>query len=263
MGAEREGRRIQSVDTAFRILREIGNEGEITVSELADRVDLTPGTVHTHLHTLRRNGFVEKAEKRYKLGMEFIPFSERVRNQTALYHAGKEEVDKLAHKYDAVAHLVTEYDGKVLILHETFGKEAVGKQIHTDKRNQPRTHMHCTAAGKAILAHLPEGEVTKIVEEGELLAYTSHTITDRDELYEELSRIRSQRYAVNNEEVVHGNRGIGAPVLNEDEEVLGAISISGPASSWRDEQFEDELIQSVIRSANNAEINIHSDTRTL
>jgi len=260
MAAEHGGRRIKAVDKTLDILQFIADRGDTRVSEIAEAVDLAPGTVHTHLTTLKRRGFVQQKGDRYLLGMEFIPFSERVRNQTALYRAGKDEVDKLAHKHDAVAHLATEYDGKLLILHETFGEEAVGKQIHVEKRDEPQTHMHCTAAGKAIMAHMPKAEVTAIVEESELPSYTSHTITDEETLYDELERVREQRYAVNNEEVVHGNKGIGAPVLHDNGDVAGAISVSGPANNWRNSAVEEELVQAVIRSANNAEIEIYTGT---
>lgn len=255
-----ETRQIKSVDRAFQILRQLYENGPCTLSEIADNVGLSPGAVHTHLTTLRMNGFIQQEDKEYKLGLEFIPYSERVRNQTELFRAGKMEIEKLAHEYDAAAHLLTEYQGKTLILYETFGKDAVGKEIHTKKRDQPQVHIHCTAGGKTILAHLPESRVEEIIDEHGLPSYTSHTITDRDELYDELAEIRDQRYAVNNEEVVNGNLGIGAPIINKDEEVLGAISISGPANNWRDDYLEEELARAVVRSANNVEINIHTET---
>ncbi|MFB6309143.1 MAG: IclR family transcriptional regulator [Haloarculaceae archaeon] len=258
MPAKHGGRTIEAVDKSLGILRFVAEEGDTTVSAIADHVGLTPGTVHTHLTTLKAHGFVEQVDDRYRLGMEFIPLSERVRNQTALYRAGKDEVDKLAHQYDAVAHLATEYNGKILILHETFGEDAVGKQIHVEKRDEPQTHMHCTAAGKAILAHMPDERVESIIEAEGLPSYTSHTITDEEALYDELERIREQRYAVNNEEVVHGNKGIGAPVIHDNGDVAGAISISGPANNWRNSAIEDELVEAVIRSANNAEIEIYT-----
>ncbi|GAB7020719.1 IclR family transcriptional regulator [Halostagnicola sp. A-GB9-2] len=258
-----ESRRIQSVDRSFQILRQINETGCSSVSEISEDVGLSPGTVHTHLATLKSNGFVKQEGEKYKLGMEFIPFSERVRGQTDLFRAGKMEIEKLAHEYDAVAHLITEYQGKTLILYETFGKDAIGKEIHTKKRDEPQVHTHCTAGGKAILAHLPESGVEQIIEQQGLPAYTSHTITDEDELYEELDQIRDQRYAVNNQEVVYGNQGIGAPIIDEHETVIGAISISGPANNWQGEQLENELAKAVIRSANNIEINIHTGTGLL
>ena len=258
MPSEKSGRRIKSVDKALQILDYIAETGQCSVSKIADHIGLSPGTVHTHLATLKSRGFVQQKGEQYTLGMEFIPFSERVRYQTPLYRAGKDEVDKLAHEHDAVAHLATEYDGKLLLLHETFGKDAVGKQIHIEKRNEPQEHMHSTAAGKVILAHMPREEVDELIDKVGLPAYTSHTVTTKESLYEELDRIAEQRYAVNEEEVVHGNKGIGAPVLHDNGDVAGAISISGPANNWRDVRLEEELIESVIRSANNVEIEIHT-----
>ena len=259
MPPEESGRRIKSVDKTFQILEYVAESGSSSVSELAEQVGLSPGTVHTHLSTLRNRGFVQQQGDEYRLGLEFIPFSERVRNQTALYRAGKDEVDKLAHEHDAVAHLATEYDGKLLLLHETFGKDAVGKDIHVQKRDQPQEHMHATAAGKVILAHLPEARVEAIIDRVGLPSYTSHTVTGKEALYEELEQIREQRYAVNEEEVVHGNKGIGAPILHDNGEVAGAISISGPANNWRNVRIEEQLIESVIRSANNVEIEIYTE----
>lgn len=256
-------RRIKSVETTFRILNHLAENGPTGISEIGESIGLAPGTVHTHLSTLKQNGFAQRVGTKYGLGMEFIPYGEHARNEMALYRAGKHEIHKLAHEYDAVAHLSTEYDGKLLVVHETFGKEAIGKGIHTEKRSEPQTHLHSTAAGKAILAFMPEPAVEEIILRTGLPEYTSHTVTDKETLYDELGEIRDQRYAVNNEEVVHGNRGIGAPIIHEDGTVVGAISISGPANTWRNERIETELVEAVIRSANSAEINIHTGNTSL
>ncbi|GGN09307.1 IclR family transcriptional regulator [Halarchaeum nitratireducens] len=262
MAGNTEDRKIQSVDRTCDILQELGESGGSTVSELAEGTDLTPGTVHTHLSTLASNGFVQQVDGEYKLGMEFVPFGEWVRRQSPLYRAAKTEVDDLAHEYDAVAHLVTEYRGKTLTLYEMAGEEAVGKEVHTAKRGRPQTHIHCTAGGKAILAYLPEERTREIIDDCGLPPYTSHTVTDEETLFAELETIREQEYAINHEEVVHGNRAIGAPVLDDDGTILGSISMSGPASKWRDERFQDELVDAVVRAANSVEINIHTADRS-
>lgn len=56
------------------------------------------------------------------------------------------------------------------------------------------TRLHCTAAGKAILANLSEETVDEIVTERGL-QYTDHTITNRDELFEELEFIHANDIA--------------------------------------------------------------------
>ncbi|MFB6187002.1 MAG: IclR family transcriptional regulator C-terminal domain-containing protein, partial [Halobacteriaceae archaeon] len=56
---------------------------------------------------------------------------------------------------------------------------------------------HANAAGKAILAHLPEDVVHDILDRTGLPEHTKHTITSRKELFDELDSIRERGYAVN------------------------------------------------------------------
>ena len=254
-------RQVQSVSRACEILSYLKDNGACHLTQIADDLELTPGTVHTYLSTLRTAGFVQQTRERYNLGLAFVPYSRRIKSQTPLYKAGKNETDRLAHKYDAVSHLTTELDGQIVTLHEISGEDAVGKKLHTQKQEQPWFRIHCTAAGKAILAYLPEEQVSSILTRRDLPAYTSHTITDPDELLEELQEIRERGYSVNDQESMHGNRGFAAPILLDSGTLVGAISISGPANSWKDELFTEELPEAVMRSANNIEINLSTDSR--
>ena len=61
---------------------------------------------------------------------------------------------------------------------------------------------------------------------------------------------------------MYGNRGFAAPILLDSGTLVGAISISGPANSWKDELFTDELPEAVMRSANNIEINLSTESRS-
>ena len=73
-------RRIQSVDRALEILHEIGDRGRCSVSEIAEAIGLSPGTVHTHLTTLKLNGFVqqegsvsdEEMHRTFNMGTGFV-----------------------------------------------------------------------------------------------------------------------------------------------------------------------------------------------
>ena len=255
-------RQVQSVSRACEILAYLKENGACHLTRIAEDLDQTPGTVHTYLSTLRTAGFVQKEQQKYNLGLAFVPYSKRIKGQTPLYKAGKNETDRLAHKYDAVSHLTKEFDGQIVTLHEISGEEAVGKKLHTEKQERPWFRIHCTAAGKAILAHLPEERVNSILTQRDLPAYTSHTITDPEELLEDLQAIRDRGYSVNDQESMYGNRGFAAPILLDSGTLVGAISISGPANSWKDELFTDELPEAVMRSANNIEINLSTESRS-
>ena len=85
-----------------------------------------------------------------------------------------------------------------------------------------------SSLGKAILAWLPEAEVTKILHRVGLPRLTDRTIADPEALFADLALTRRRGWAVDDEEKAEGMRCVGAPVFNEHGEVIGALSVSGP-----------------------------------
>lgn len=259
MSSNDEQRRIQSADRVCDILEYTRKTGQTTVSELAEAVGLTVGTAHTYLTTLESRGFIRKHDGTYRLGLELLPYGEHVRLRNDLYRAAKAEVHRLADDSDATAHLMCEYDGRLIVLDEAFGENAIGMEYHPQKREQPQPHLHCTSAGKAILAHLPDYRVAQIIENHGLVSYTSSTITDETELAAALETIRDRGFAMNDQEQMQGIRAVGAPIRYDGEIVLGAVSLSGSASNWSGERFRQELPERVMRVANAIEVNVHSN----
>jgi DNA-binding IclR family transcriptional regulator len=95
---------------------------------------------------------------------------------------------------------------------------------------------HCTSTGKAILAFQPPAIIAKIIAQG-LMRYTPHTISDSDELLNELALVRERGYAVDNEELSIGIRCVGAPIRNVSGRVFAAVSVSGPARKVPDSRI--------------------------
>lgn len=258
---EAEGRTVKSVETACRIIQAFRADGCETVSEIADELDLSPGTVHTHLTTLWQFGFVVQHDDRYALGPEFSAIGEYVRNQSTLFKAAKEQIDSLADETGEAAHLIIEHQGRLYALYERFGENAVGVTYHTRKRQSSLRHLHCTAAGKAILAHVPEERFVTIINRHGLPRMTPETITKIDLLVEELEAIRARGIAFADEEQIEGLRAVGAPVHNASDEVIGALAVSGPVSRLKAKRFREEVADKVRDAAQVAELTIQTDDR--
>lgn len=259
MGTDGDPRRIKSADRVCDILKFFRTTGSATVSEVAEAIDLSPGTAHTYLATLESRGLVQQdKDGKYRLGLELLPYGEHVRVQNELYQAAETEVQRLAHNSGACAHLMTERNGKLIILQEAFSENAIGTDFHPRKRDRPESLLHCTAAGKAILAFLPDYRIAEILHDRELVSHTSSTITDEEELAAELEAVRERGFALNDQEHMRGIRAVGTPILDDGDHVLGAISLSGSASNWRDDRFREELPKTVMRVANAIEVNIYS-----
>ncbi|WP_248910829.1 IclR family transcriptional regulator [Halocatena marina] len=252
-------RRVKSVDTACKLIRAMQERGSTTISELSEAIDLSEGSVHTHLATLKSHGLVVKNGTIYELGPQFVPLGERVKHNSKLYQAAKKEVDGIADETGECVHLLIENNGQGIILYESFGKRAVGTKFHSRSREMPAEYLHCRASGKAILAYLSASRVHDIIDKYGLKEMTEETITDCEELFDELAATRSCGYALNDEEELRGVRAVGVPILDDEEKPLGAISLSAPRSRLDGEAFTDEIPKLLISTANVIEINYQTD----
>jgi IclR family acetate operon transcriptional repressor len=104
-----------------------------------------------------------------------------------------------------------------------------------------RAPLYCTAAGKAILAHRPEGEIEAYLAHAALEPRTAHTLTAAAALRVQLDQIRAEGYAVDEGEMEDGVRCVAAPIRDHTGHALAAISISGPAARFTGERIRQVL----------------------
>ena len=124
----------------------------------------------------------------------------------------------------------------------------------TSRQFGPRLPGYCTALGKAILANMPASEQKHLVPI-ELVAYTPHTITDRQVLEEDLNRTRERGYSISRQEVLLHQVGLGAPVLGSDGRVVGAISVSLNAED-QDTDFMTSAAELLMQTAYNISLDM-------
>lgn len=249
------GRQLRTVNRSFEIVRTLAERDGAGVTELAEELDVSKGTVHTHLNTLKANDVVVQDGDVYRLGLRFITFGEYVKRQRSLYGAGRDEIDGLAGATGEYAHLMAEERGRGFHLYKARGENAVGQSYH-DMNLQRADHLHYSAAGKSILATLEPERVDDIVDTYGLPERTEQTITSREELFAELEEIRERGYAFNDEEEIDGLRAVGAPIRASG--VIGAISVSGPVSRLKGDRFREELPERVMQAANVIELNVET-----
>ncbi|MFB6108575.1 MAG: IclR family transcriptional regulator [Haloplanus sp.] len=249
------GRIVKSVTTTQTIIEYLAETGSTRLCTIADDLDLADSTVHKHLTTLRRGGYVVKNEGKYQLGLRFLDIGGRAQNQHSIFNIAQPTVDELADETGERAQFVREEDGRGYYLHIASGKQGVRAHSRLGKR----LYLHSTASGKAILSQLPEERVDAIIDRWGLVGSTENTVGDREELDERLDAVRERGYAINDEEHVKGLRGIAAPVMRDDGEVLGSLSVGGPSHRISDERLHSELANQILGAANEIELRVRFD----
>lgn len=245
---------VEAVEKAVRVLGALYELDGAGVTELATHLDMSKPTVYMHLSTLEQCEFVVKEGTQYRVGLRFLEFGEYARRQTEVYHVMQEEVDLLAEETGEMAQIVTEEHGWGVYLYKAGSSRA----IRTNSRAGSRRLLHCTALGKAILAHYSRDHVEDIVDRHGLPERTANTITDPETLFATLEDVRERGYAYDDEEIQPGLRCVAAPIRDYDGGVLGAVSISGPVSRIKGERFREDLPEQVTNTANVIEINVRN-----
>ncbi|WP_226482817.1 IclR family transcriptional regulator [Natrinema amylolyticum] len=247
---ERTGRRIQSVEIAFTVLDAVRKNDRPSVTELADELGHSKSTIHSHLQTLESEEIIVREDNGYRLSLQVLDMANDVRNQVANYDVIVDAVDELADETKEIAQFGIEEHGHVSYLYKAMGNQAV----ETASRAGGKQPMYSTSLGKAILAFLPVDRQKEIISEATFERRGPKTITDQASLYEELEETAERRYAIDDEENIEGLRCVAAPVRNGTS-VVGAVSVTGPASRITDDYLHGELAESVKRAANVIELN--------
>lgn len=112
--------------------------------------------------------------------------------------------------------------------------------------------LHCTAMGKIHLAFGPES-LRRAVMGKPLEAFTETTITDPEILRKALDQVRTQGYAIDDEEISRGLTCIGAPIFGLNGEVIAAMSLTAPSHVYEN-GIADDVIQTIMDHAKQASL---------
>lgn len=246
---------VNAVQTSLTILEALGELDGAGVTELAAHIGATKATVHNHLVTLKGNRYVVKEEDdTYHLGLRFLDIAHHARDRVRIFDLVRQEVDDLAEETGEMVLFTVEEHGVGICLYRAYGEQAIRTPLYVGYQSG----LHHTAVGKAILSHLPEERRMEILERQNLDEVTRNTITDREQLVEELDAIRDTGIAISSEETIQGLIGVGAPIIDQNGDVAGAISIIGPRSRMNGDRLHEELPDEIERSVNIIEINMTS-----
>ena len=242
---------VQTIERASSILDILGQSPNgISIRELSSKIKLPKGTIHRLLSSLSYFGYVRQDPKtrNYLLGFKLVELGNLLLNQLDLRKEAEPFLKDLAERTKETVHMV------LLDRNEVVYIDKVETDQHTSglrmaSRVGLRNPAHSSAVGKVLLAHFSEEELNNFTKEKGLLKRTENTITDPGRLREHLSIVRTQGYAIDDEENEKGIRCVAAPIYNEVGKPVAAMSISGPAFRITKKVIQESLKKEVMETA--------------
>jgi len=238
---------IKSVEKAVDILSCFTVDAPLlTVIEISRLTGFSQSAVSRILATLAKKKCVEHigAGGKYQLGVKFYQWQSVLRMRTSLSDLSKPVMENLRDLCGEEVSLYVLSEGNRICLEAVKSHHGVAKVTPVGKVFP----LHCGAAGKVLLAHLPETELEDILRQKSLERFTPDTITDPARLGADLERIRREGYAISLGEREEGAYSVVAPVRDARGQVIASLSISGPIFRFPEEKHE-ESVQAVLKAA--------------
>ena len=227
---------VQSLTRGLSILECLAKaEGGLTLTDVGQRVQLPPSTVHRLLATLERMGYVYQAGElgRWYVGLQAFAVG-------SSFLASR---DFIAQSHPYMRHLMDQ-SGETVNLAILDGTEAVfvdqvqcREMMRTIVKLGSRAPLHASGVGKAMFASLPDDQIDAILKVRGLPRITGNTITTPETMWASIRVIRQRGWSFDDEEHAQGTRCVASPIYDEHAETLGAISLAGPSSRLPDERI--------------------------
>ena len=221
---------VRAVERALAVLLCFSrNTPELTLTQIAERVELNKSTVHRLLATLDQNRFIQRdpATGAYRPGIRLMQFAYLMLEQNDLRRYAAPFLRRLWEQYRETVDLAVLDNVEVVYLEVLESPQRVKLAAAIGQR----LPAFCTATGKALLAFMDDETIQRVMDNG-MPKYTDRTILSREALLENLRAIRTMGFAISEQEYEEGINAVAAPILDTNGYPIASIAVAGPAFRW-------------------------------
>lgn len=209
----------------INILEFLSNNPEgANLTDLALSLNYPKSTVFDILKSLISTGmihYIDSKQKIYGIGSKAYKIGNTYLRATNLYIIAKPYLIEIADKYKKTTFISKREGDKFTFVYKYESPNSLVKTAETGDQKP----LHSTAIGKCYLAFDPTA--SKTIDIIELKPYTKYTITNRNELKEQIEYIRKLGFSFEYRESQLHMSCVAAPIYNNEKSMISTISMSG------------------------------------
>lgn len=218
---------------------------EMTLSDVARRVGLSPAAARRSLLTLQAMGYVGQTGKRFHLRPKVMSLG------SAFYFSAR--VDEVLQP--ELRHLVGLF-GDASSVATLEGSDVLYIAHYSEQRARRPTAVvgarypaHVASLGRVLLAGLPEAEFERYLRDVKPVALTRKTVTDKGELRRLIAEVREQNYSTAVDQLDYGITAIAVPICGASGRTIAALNSSGYSGLVTAEELVEKRLQELRQSA--------------
>ncbi|WP_435199095.1 IclR family transcriptional regulator [Janibacter sp. GS2] len=239
-----ENHRVQSVDRAVRILEMLARDGELTVGQVADELQVHSSTAFRLIDTLAARELLERnaGSGSVRLAAGLLRLAGATASQLDLSTEAQPVCDSLAAEVGETANVAILSGDVAINVCQAGGASSVSMRNWVGQH----TVLHATASGKVLLAYLESHQRGRLLRPP-LQRFTSATHCSAEDLRPELAVVRRHGWAQSIEEYEEGLNAVAAPIRGHDGAVIAALSAAGPTYRLSPERLPQ--VATTVRAA--------------
>jgi DNA-binding IclR family transcriptional regulator len=227
-----------STDRTLAILEALSEKaGGLTVAELTRVLEVPQNSVFRITATLHERGYLHRREsdRRFVLSNRLFDLARPKVNEKSLVVCAYEAMKALRDRCGETVQLLVFSEAKAVVLEQVTGRHAVKVMGEVGLR----VPLYSCAPGKAILSRLPEEEFESWMAGRRLKKFTATTLATRKALEADLAMARRRGYAADVAEGIEGIHCVAAPILNDYEYPVAAVTLMAPVFRLAEDAFEE------------------------
>jgi IclR family transcriptional regulator, pca regulon regulatory protein len=198
----------------------------LSITEAARLSNISRAAARRCLHTLAVLGYVSGKDGVYQLTPRVLTLGYAYLSGMPVARIAQPVLERLSERLNESCSMAV-LDGSEIVY---VARAAIRRIMSVGLAVGSRLPAYCTSMGRVLLAFAPEAEQAAYLERAELVRQTPHTIVERSLLRRELQRIRTQGYAIVDQELELGLRAIAVPVRLPDGSAGAAINLGAQAA---------------------------------
>jgi IclR family transcriptional regulator, pca regulon regulatory protein len=237
---------VQSLDRGLAVIRAFDEHNpELTLSDVARVTGLTRAAARRFLLTLADLGYVRSDGRWFSLSPRILELGYAYLSSLSLTEVAEPHLERLVaevHESSSVSVL----DGEDIV----YVARVPTARIMTVSINVgTRFPAYATSMGRVLLSRLPDEQLEAYLARVELVPLSPRTLTSVEMLRVELAKVRSQGWALVDQELEEGLRSIAAPIRDRGGRTIAAVNLSAHASRMSIEEGRRRLVPALLATA--------------
>ena len=215
-----------TVGKALAVLDQVAAHGRpVRFTELLNASPLPKATLYRFVQTLTNQGMLmfDPERQTYAPGLRLVRLAHAAWAQSSLAPVARPHMDALSQETGETIHLAQLDHAQVLYVDKRNARDPVEMFSQAGKIGPA----YCTGVGKAMLAFLPEPELSSVLAQQSWHRFANTTHGSADSLARELQDIRAEGLSFDREEHETGIICVAVPILTSQSRAIGAMSVTG------------------------------------